>query len=54
MVKVIEIVILFVFYDGVNIFGGMVRVCKGDFVWVFFDKSCKVGVELGIGDKVVV
>ncbi|KAM7184850.1 putative DUF890 domain containing protein [Rhypophila sp. PSN 637] len=48
-VKATEIAIPFVFYDGTNIPGGMVRVKKGDFVWVFLDKSRKVGAELGVG-----
>ncbi|KAM7187337.1 putative DUF890 domain containing protein [Naviculisporaceae sp. PSN 640] len=48
-VKATEIAIPFVFYDGTNIPGGMVRVKKGEFVWVFLDKSRKVGAELGVG-----
>ncbi|KFA48798.1 hypothetical protein S40293_01505 [Stachybotrys chartarum IBT 40293] len=50
-VKATEIAIPFVFYDGANIPGGIVRVKKGDFVWVFLDKSRKVGAELGVGEK---
>ncbi|KAL6860686.1 hypothetical protein ACO1O0_004718 [Amphichorda felina] len=49
-VKATEIAIPFVFYDGANIPGGTVRVKKGDFVWVFLDKSRKVGAELGVGE----
>ncbi|AEO55639.1 hypothetical protein MYCTH_2299695 [Thermothelomyces thermophilus ATCC 42464] len=53
-VKATEIAIPFVFYDGTNIPGGIVRVKKGDFVWFFLDKSRKVGARLGVGaDKVV-
>ncbi|KAL2158868.1 hypothetical protein VTH06DRAFT_4060 [Thermothelomyces fergusii] len=53
-VKATEIAIPFVFYDGTNIPGGIVRVKKGDFVWLFLDKSRKVGARLGVGaDKVV-
>lgn len=48
-VKATEIAVPFVFYDGTNIPGGMVRVKKGEFVWVFLDKSRKVGAELGVG-----
>lgn len=48
-VKATEIAIPFVFYDGTNIPGGIVRVKKGDHVWVFLDKSRKVGAELGVG-----
>lgn len=50
-VKTSEIAIPFVFYDGTDIPGGAVRVKKGDFVWVFLDKSRKVGAELGVGEK---
>ncbi|KAI1485250.1 XAP5, circadian clock regulator-domain-containing protein [Biscogniauxia mediterranea] len=50
-VKATEIAIPFVFYDGSNIPGGVVRVKKGDFVWVFLDKSRKVGADLGVGEK---
>ena len=48
-VKATEIAIPFVFYDGTNIPGGIVRVKKGDFVWLFLDKSRKVGAQLGVG-----
>jgi len=34
-----------------NIPGGVCRVKKGDFVWVFLDRSRKVGAELGVGEK---
>lgn len=50
-VKATEIALPFVFYDGSNIPGGTVRVKKGDFIWVFLDKSRKVGADLGVGDK---
>ena len=50
-VKATEIAIPFVFYDGTNIPGGTARVKKGDYVWVFLDKSRKVGAELGVGEK---
>lgn len=50
-VKATEISIPFVFYDGTNIPGGVCRVKKGDFVWVFLDRSRKVGAELGVGEK---
>lgn len=48
-VKETDIAIPFVFYDGTYTPGGTVRVRKGDFVWLFLDKSRKVGAELGIG-----
>lgn len=50
-VKATEIAIPFVFYDGTDIPGGTVRVKKGDYVWVFLDKSRKIGAELGVGEK---
>ncbi|UNI20492.1 hypothetical protein JDV02_006572 [Purpureocillium takamizusanense] len=50
-VKATEIAIPFVFYDGINTPGGMVRMRKSDFIWVFLDKSRKVGAELGVGDQ---
>lgn len=50
-VKASEIAIPFVFYDGSNIPGGICRVKKGDFVWVFLDGSRKVGAGLGVGGK---
>ncbi|KAK8052381.1 hypothetical protein PG993_003766 [Apiospora rasikravindrae] len=50
-VKATEIAIPFVFYDGTNLPGGVARVKKGDFTWIFLDKSRKVGAELGVGEK---
>lgn len=50
-VKSTEISIPFVFYDGTNIPGGVCRVKKGDFIWVFLDRSRKVGADLGVGEK---
>lgn len=50
-VKSAEVAIPFVFYDGTNIPGGTVRVRKGEFVWVFLDKSRKVGADLGVGGE---
>ena len=48
-VKATEIIIPFVFYDGTNIPGGACKVKKGDHVWLFLDRSRKVGAELGVG-----
>ena len=48
-VKATEIVIPFVFYDGTNIPGGACKVRKGDYIWLFLDRSRKVGAELGVG-----
>jgi protein FAM50 len=50
-VKATEIAIPFVFYDGSNIPGGICRVKKGDFMWLFLDGSRKVGAGLGVGGK---
>ena len=50
-VKATEIAIPFVFYDGTDIPGGTVRVKKGDYIWVFLDRSRKIGAELEVGDK---
>ena len=49
VVKATEIIIPFVFYDGTNIPGGNCKVKKGDHIWVFLDRSRKVGAELGVG-----
>ena len=46
-VKATEIVIPFVFYDGTNIPGGRCKVKKGDHIWIFLDRSRKVGAEGG-------
>ena len=48
-VKSTEIIIPFVFYDGTNIPGGACKVKKGDYAWLFLDRSRKVGAELGVG-----
>ena len=50
-VKATEVAIPFTFYDGTNIPGGTVRVKKGDMIWVFLDKSRKVGAELGVVEE---
>ncbi|RMJ26501.1 XAP5 domain protein [Aspergillus sp. HF37] len=48
-VKNTEILIPFIFYDGTNLPAGMVRIRKGDAVWLFLDRCRKVGAELGVG-----
>ena len=48
-VKAVEIVIPFVFYDGTNLPGGACKIKKGDPIWLFLDRSRKVGAELGVG-----
>ncbi|KAG5979414.1 hypothetical protein E4U55_005190 [Claviceps digitariae] len=50
-VKATEIALPFIFYDGSNVPGGIVRVKKGDFVWVLLDKSRKVGAERRVGER---
>jgi protein FAM50 len=47
-IKATEILIPFVFYDGVHIPAGSVKVKKGDPVWLFLDRCRKVGAELGV------
>lgn len=49
VVKGTEILIPFVFYDGTNIPGGGCKVKKGDYIWLFLDRSRKVGAERGVG-----
>lgn len=44
-VRATEIAVPFVFYDGSSIPGGTVRMKKGDFVWVFLDRSRKMGAR---------
>lgn len=48
-VKTAEVLIPFVFYDGTNTPGGVCKVKKGDHIWVFLDRSRKVGAQLGVG-----
>ncbi len=48
-VRATEIILPFVFYDGTNIPGGACKVKKGDYVWLFLDRSRKVGAELSVG-----
>ncbi|KAL8868250.1 MAG: hypothetical protein Q9174_005110, partial [Haloplaca sp. 1 TL-2023] len=48
-VKATPILIPFVFYDGTNIPGGACKVKKGDPIWLFLDRSRKVGAEMSVG-----
>ena len=53
-VRATEIAIPFVFYDGINIPGGVCRVKKGDHVWMYLDRARKVGARNGVrggGDR---
>jgi protein FAM50 len=43
-----EILIPFVFYDGTNIPGGVVKAKKGDHIWLFLERCRKVGAQLGV------
>jgi protein FAM50 len=47
-VKATEFLIPFVFFDGSNIPGGTCRVKKGDRVWLFLDRSRKIGADRGV------
>ena len=47
-VKNAEIAIPFVFYDGSNIPGGIVKVKKGDHIWLVLERARKVGAEQGV------
>ena len=42
-----EIAIPFVFYDGTNIPGGVVKIKKGDPMWLFLERARKVGADIG-------
>ena len=46
-VKATEFVLPFVFFDGKSTSGGMCRMKKGDFIWLFLDKARKVGATTG-------
>ncbi len=43
-----DIAIPFVFYDGSNIPGGIVKVKKGDHIWLILERARKVGAEQGV------
>ena len=47
IIKNTDILIPFVFYDGTNIPGGVVKVKKGDHVWLFLERARKVGADTG-------
>lgn len=51
-VKQTDFALPFVFYDGSNAPGGVCRMKKGDFIWLFLERARKVGAGLaGMGDK---
>lgn len=43
-----EILIPFVFYDGTNVPGGVVKIKKGEHIWLFLERCRKVGAQLGV------
>lgn len=47
-VKSTDIAVPFVFYDGANIPGGMVKVKKGDHIWLMLERARKIGAEQGV------
>ena len=47
-VKNAEIAIPFVFYDGANIPGDVVRIKKGDPIWLFLERARKIAAEKGV------
>ena len=47
-VKATEFEIPFVFFDGTNNPGGRCRIKKGEHVWLFLDRSRKIGADLGV------
>lgn len=46
-----EIAIPFVFYDGSNLPGGMVKVKKGEHIWLFLERCRKVGAAMGVSSE---
>ena len=47
-VKTTDIAVPFVFYDGGSTPGGIVKVKKGDKVWVLLERARKIGAEQGV------
>ena len=45
-VRQTEFCLPFVFFDGKNAPGGLCRMKKGDFIWLFLDKARKVGADI--------
>lgn len=46
-----EIAIPFVFYDGSSLPGGVVRVKKGEHIWLFLERCRKLGAEIGVSSE---
>ena len=50
-VKATEVIIPFIFFDGTNIPGGACKIKKGEHIWLFLDRSRKVGAALGVNSN---
>jgi protein FAM50 len=50
-VKATEFCLAFVFFDGKDAPGGVCRMKKGDYVWLFLERARKVGAAGGGGDR---
>lgn len=46
-----EIAIPFVFYNGSSLPGGIVRVKKGEHIWLFLERCRKLGAEIGVSSE---
>lgn len=46
-----EIAIPFVFYDGSSLPGGVVKVKKGEQIWLFLERCRKLGAEIGVSSE---
>lgn len=46
-----EIAIPFVFYDGSSLPGGIVKVKKGEHIWLFLERCRKLGAEIGVSSE---
>lgn len=46
-----EIAIPFVFYDGSSLPGGIVKVKKGEQIWLFLERCRKLGAEIGVSSE---
>lgn len=47
-VRSAEIAIPFVFYDGSSLPGGLVKVKKGEHIWLFLERCRKLGAQIGV------
>lgn len=46
-----DIAIPFVFYDGSSLPGGIVKVKKGEQIWLFLERCRKLGAEIGVSSE---